>query len=185
MCEKEEKEKVRERLSFVLNNGNPDWIYDCDLGYGYDWGYESVLLIGLYYSGRYSAKRLKKELVLGLNNQGRRNLHDLWALCGLSLVFSYIKGDKKPLYHQGTELMEFAYEHKKKLSVEFCRFTRVYVDFDNCTTEDLSSLNFSEWLYQQNRDYFGYRIDLMSAAEMIDRLYPSLKRSFFIGFVRH
>lgn len=171
--EKEEKEKILEYLSFALNNAN----------HGSDWGIECVYLIGLYYSvnRRYSAELLTKKLLGRLDNRGKRHLHDLWALCGLSLVFCYIKGCNNTLNLYGTEVMEFAYEHRRQLSVEFCRYTRVGVDFDNYTAEDLSGLKFSDWLFQQNMDYFAYTVDLLFSAEVIDGLYLPLKRYFFLG----
>lgn len=169
----DKKEKILDLLAHVLNNTR---IHPTS-------GFECVGLLELYYNECADAKHLSEELLSKLDNSGRRHLHDLWALCGLELVFSYIKGDKQPLDQQELELMEYAYGHKRQLSVEFCSYTWVYVDFDNCIAEGLSSLDFREWLYRQNRDYFGYRVDLMAAAERIVNIHPAIKRSFFIGVV--
>lgn len=167
----DKKEKILELLAYVLNNAR---IHPTS-------GFECVGLLELYYNECADAKHMSEELLSRLDANGKRHFHNLWALCGLSLVFSYIKGDKHQVDPKELELMEYAYEHKRQICVEFCRYTWVYVDFDNCTTEDLSTLKFSDWLYQQNRDYFGYTVNLMAAAERIEHIHPAIKSSFFVG----
>ena len=167
----DKKEKILELLAYALNNAR---IHPTS-------GFECVGLLELYYNECADAKHMSEELLSRLDANGRRHFHDLWALCGLSLVFSYIKGDKYPVDPQEFELMEYAYEHKEQFCVEFSSYTRVYVDFDDCTAKTLSSMSFKEWLLGQNRDYFGYTVNLLAAAERIEHIHPATKSSFFVG----
>ena len=167
----DKREKILELLVDALNNVT---IHPTS-------GLECVGLLELYYNECADAKHLSEGLLSKLNASGRRSLHNLWALCGLELVYSYIKGDKHPVDPQELELMEYAYECREQLCVEFCSFTRVHIDFDDCTSKTLSSMSFKEWLYLQNRDYFGYMVNLMAAAERMEHIHPAIKRSFFIG----
>lgn len=140
--------------------------------------------ISRYYNTYSDTCRLTEELLASLSKAGKKRFLAIWSLCGLELVYSYIKVNRNPWDDRKRQAMEYAWQHWDDLARIFCENTGVPVSFDACTPASLSMSWFRGWVSDFDREFFRNHPDLEVAADRLVDLHPTIKTSFFGGVVR-
>ena len=140
--------------------------------------------ISRYYNTYSDTCRLTEELLASLAKAGKKRFLAIWSLCGLELVYSYIKVNKNPWDERKRQAMEYAYQHRETFAQIFFEHTGVSVSFDACTAASLAMISFRRWIFSFAPEFFRNHPELEVAAEKLVDLHSTIKTSFFGGVVR-